>query len=215
MNIKRYEDFKSWLLLEADETDETESSDDVTFDEPYNENPESYIKDALVKLKRKVETFFDEEQDSLDDDMSDPNDIIGPEGFDDRSQRDKTSKKEKLTLKEMGAKLESSDIGNGSKTHKSMTIKFSVGDYYYSMHVRVSLKEAIDLIDKGEELSDESIQKSFIKMKKISLDDFEELASNNQNVMLGNIDEKFIIGMKIDLDGETTDGSEENLEIEV
>lgn len=233
MRIKKYYEFKEQLITEADEDefglgteeeeggkdtgDETKEGDSGDTPEgeegerkeddekPFNDNPESYLKNALRKLQKKIEALFDnEKEDNEVEQFGKPEEVIGPEGVVDRSKREDKPKKNKesMTLKDMGAKLESSDIAKSSKTHKSLVIKFTDENYYYSLYVKVSLKEVLDLIEDGEELSDESVQKAYVKMKKISIDGFEEVGNLNRNVMMADIDEDFIIEIKLELDEE-------------
>ena len=77
------------------------------------------------------------------------------------------------------------------------------------------MKEALDLIDDGEELSDESIQKAYVKMKKISQEGFEEVGTVNRNVMMADIDEDFIIELKIELDDESSEGEVDKEEFSI
>lgn len=236
MRIKKYYEFKEELIKEADEdefglddeateeggdeaTDEGEDfgedfgDDEEEEEKPYNDSPESYVKNALKKLKHKLDSLFSDEEDE-NDEIQNPESSengIGPE-FTDRSQREKKVSKENMTLKDMGYKLESSDIIKGSKTHKMLVIKFSDDTHYYSIYIKVSLKEAIKLIDDGEELTDDSIQKAYIKMKKVSLEDFKEVGTVNRNVMLADIDEDFIIELKLELDEDFGGGEDEEKE---
>ena len=239
MRIKKYYEFREQLINEADEdefglgTDEegadaTEDAPEEGGDEevtdgeeggaeaeeeekPFNDNPESYLKNAMRKLQKKIEALFDDEEGENDvAEFGDPGAVIGPEGIVDRSKREEKPKKNKesMTLKDMGAKLESSDIAKSSKTHKSLVVKFTDDEHYYSLYVKVSLKEVLDLIEAGEELNDESVQKAYVKMKKIAIDGFEEVGSLNRNVMMADIDENFIIELKLELDEEDTTGEE-------
>jgi len=228
MKIKRYYEFKENLIQEADEDEFAlgEEGDDAPSDEegdgdeeeeeeeekPFNDNPESYLKGAITKLKRKIEALFSDNENE-EENIVKPESIIGPEGFD-RTQK-KSKKKNNMTLKDMGAKLESSDISKTSKTHKSLIVKFTDDGFYYSLYVKVSLKEALNLIKDGEELTDESIQKAYVKMKKISVDTFEEIDTIYRNVMMADIDEDFIIELKLELDEISTgDDDKEDFSIE-
>ncbi len=229
MRIKKYQEFKDQLIKEQDEEDEfglgledeegaegeedefaEEGGDEFAEEEeeeekPYNDTPEVYINNALNKLKTNIESLFDDQEEVVD--FKNPETAIGPDVVD-RSEREKKPN-ENMTLKDMGAKLESSDVIKSSSTHKSIAIKFSDEESYYSLYVKVSLAEVIKLIDDGEELTDESVQSAYVKMKKISLENYEELGTVNRNVMLADIDEKFIIELKLELDGESAVGEEE------
>ena len=226
MIIKRYKDFtndkvNNKLIIEGDE-DDFDIDDDTTEDgdedgdeefsddteEVFNDNPESYIKGAILKLKRNLEGLFPK------DDISD--DEVIATGSDNIGNPNSNSDNTKMTLKDMGAKLESSDIAKSSKTHKSLVIKFSDTEFYYSLYIKLSLKEAIELINSGEELSDESIQNAFVKLKKISLDNYEEIGTVNRNVKVSEINEEFIINLKLELDGDDiSGGDEEEFKIEL
>jgi hypothetical protein len=242
MKIKRYKEFKSELIQEAEEDEfglepDEEGGEDAPADEeggdladeeggeetgdeeggeeeeekPFNDSPEVYVTNAITKLQTKLEGLFDDEEPM--EDVDNPMATIGPEGASelDRSKREKKNK-ESMTLKDMGAKLESSDVMKTSKTHKSLVMKFSDSESYYALYIKLSLKEALDLIGDGEELTDESIQKAYVKMKKVSLDDYKEVGTVNRNVMVADINEDFIIELKLELDGESGGGDEEEEE---
>lgn len=196
---------------EGDVEDEEEEMDIVT-----NDAPEVYIVNALKKIQRKLEKLFDNDKENVERDISDIDSSIGPDGITDRSKVDKKDKDTDKTLSEMGASLEASDIIRSSSTHKSLVMKFSQVNFYYSLYIQINLKQVLELMDKGEELSDESIQRCYIKMKKINMDSYEEVGSINRNVYIAEVDESLIVDMKLELDSIDEEQDEEGgLEIEI
>lgn len=172
------------------EIEPTVDSIDSEINDPVNDNPEVYIMSALKKLKRKIESYFNYINESVD---------------------------ENLTFKDIDAKLESIEITKGTKTHKTLTFKYTTMDSYYTVYIRVNLKEALDAIKNKEELIDESIQKCFLKMKKIDTKSFEELGMLNRNLNISEIDEQLLIELKLELDDSSvfTGDEDETLKIEI
>jgi hypothetical protein len=163
------------------------------------DTPENYISIVLNKLKKKLDKIFDYREDS--DDV-----VLNPEEL----QRVKS---DKMTFKDLGVRLESSEVSKYSKLYDSLTIKFSDEQNTYTLIIMIDIKEAIPE-DKEKDFDPlEDIKKCYIKFKKYDLDTFEILGQIDKNVKIKDIDEDFIIDLKIEID-DKFDESEGDFEIE-
>jgi hypothetical protein len=178
--------------------------------EEMNDTPESYIDIALKQIKRKIDKMFEfqENEDQPEDQpMSEE---------DDNSKSVKRAKAEskdrsKMSLKDLGVRLESSEISKYSKMYDNLTVKFSDDAATYNLYIAIDLKEALPK-DATKDFSYKDIEKCYIKFKKYDLDTFEVIGQITKNVEIKKIDEEFLVDLKIEMDDEF--GDEEEFEIE-
>lgn len=189
------------------------------------DTPQSLISMKLKQLKSKLDKIFQDVSDS-------PDNILRPDEFDKKDSKE-------MTFKDLGVHLDSSEISKYSKMYDNLTIKFSDDMNTYTLIIMIDTKEAIpkndegdeedmeDMEDTGNEESDEEsveesnkedfeiddIKKCYIKFKKYNLDTFEIEGQLSKNVDIDDIDENFLIELKLELD-EKFDNSEEEFEIE-
>lgn len=167
--------------------------------ENLQDTPENYISIVLNKLKKKLDKIFDYREDSDDT-------VLKPEEL----QRVKS---DKMTFKDLGVRLESSEVSKYSKLYDSLTIKFSDDQNTYTLIIMIDIKEAIPE-DKEKDFDPlEDIKKCYVKFKKYDLDTFEILGQIDKNVKIKDIDEDFIIDLKIEID-DKFDESDDEFEIE-
>lgn len=167
--------------------------------ENLQDTPENYIFIVLNKLKKKLDKIFDYREDSDDT-------VLKPEEL----QRVKS---DKMTFKDLGVRLESSEVSKYSKLYDSLTIKFSDDQNTYTLIIMIDIKEAIPE-DKEKDFDPlEDIKKCYVKFKKYDLDTFEILGQIDKNVKIKDIDEDFIIDLKIEID-DKFDESDDEFEIE-
>lgn len=167
--------------------------------ENLQDTPENYIAIVLNKLKKKLDKIFDYREDSDDT-------VLKPEEL----QRVKS---DKMTFKDLGVRLESSEVSKYSKLYDSLTVKFSDDQNTYTLIIMIDIKEAIPE-DKEKDFDPlEDVKKCYIKFKKYDLDTFEILGQVDKNVKVKDIDEDFIIDLKIEID-EKFGESEDEFEIE-
>lgn len=167
--------------------------------ENLQDTPENYISIVLNKLKKKLDKIFDYREDSDDT-------VLKPEEL----QRVKS---DKMTFKDLGVRLESSEVSKYSKLYDSLTIKFSDDQNTYTLIIMIDIKEAIPE-DKEKDFDPlEDIKKCYVKFKKYDLDTFEILGQMDKNVKIKDIDENFIIDLKIEID-DKFDESDDEFEIE-
>jgi hypothetical protein len=118
--------------------------------------------------------------------------------------------------------LESSEISKYSKLHDSLTIKFSDDQNTYTLIIMIDLKEATNSNnkeggedDESKDKSPEDIEKCYIKFKKYSLDKLSEVVGQiTKNVKIDDLDENFLIDLKIELDEKFGDEDEFKIETE-
>jgi len=171
--------------------------------EEFNDTPESYIETALKQLQKKIGKMFEDQIDSEEiDDNEKPS----------LKKAKSKGKEKKLSFKDLGVQLESSEISKYSKMYDSLTIKFSDANATYNMLLLIDLKDGM-VKEPEKDFSFEDIESCFIKFKKYDLDTFEVIGQMTKNVKIKDIDETFLVDLKIELDEKFGD-EEEKLEIE-
>lgn len=162
----------------------------VKFNQFINENvhdtPEEYVKVALMKIKKKLESMFKTPENDIKK-IGDSNSLDGVE-------------------------LQSCELSRYSKTQDSLKIKYSDAESLYDLLISISLKEAV-AEDETKDFSDEDIKQCYIKFKKYDLDNFELIGEISKNIDIKDIDDNFLVSLKIEMD-EKFGSDEEELEIE-
>ena len=174
--------------------------------EEFNDTPESYIETALNQIKRKVDKMFDYQDDSesIEDNSEEKGSIS--------KAKSNSKDNSKITFKDLGIRLDSSEISKYSKMYDSLTIKFSDSGSSYNLLISIDIKEGIPK-NPEEDFSFEDIENCFVKFKKYDLDTFEVIGQITKNIKTKDIDEEFIIDLKIELDDKFGE-EDEKLEIE-
>lgn len=158
------------------------------------DTPEEYVKTALMKIKSKLEKMFG-------DSNPDKVDKIGD-----------SDTREKQGQSLQGLELQSCEMSAYSKLQDSVKIKYSDAEYLYDLTIFINLEEAIPE-DETKQFSDEDIKKCHIKFKKYELDNFDLIGETTKEIDIKDINEDFLVSLKIDIDKEF-DEKEEELEIE-
>jgi hypothetical protein len=174
------------------------------------DTPESLVEMRLKEIKNKLDKVFEYDVELPDEDI-----VIKPEELE-------KIKGDKLTLRELGIELESSEISKYSKLYDSLTIKFSDDQNTYTLIIMIDLKEAANSNNKEEGDEEESkdknpedIESCSIKFKKYSLDRLSEIVGQlSKTVKIDDIDEDFLIDLKIELDEKFGDEEEFKIETE-
>jgi hypothetical protein len=165
-----------------------------------HDTPENYISIVLNKLKKKIDKIFDYKEDT------DDGDVLKPEELE-------RVKSDKMSFKDLGVRIESSEMSKYSRLYDSLTVKFSDDQNTYTLILMIDIKEAIPE-DKEKDFDPlKDIKKCYMKFKKYDLDTFEILGQLSRNVKIKDIDEDFIIDLKIEIDDMFDEGGDE-LEIE-
>ncbi len=158
--------------------------------ENVSDTPEEYIKMELMKIKKKIDEFFDENNEQSDDSISNMTDAL------ERGKKKENSEKD-ISFSELGLILQSSEISKYSSIYDNLVIKFSDVDFLYNLYVTIPLEEAVS-DDDGKR----KIKKCYIKFKKYGLDTFDLIGQITRNVEIEKIDEDYIVELKIELDEE-------------
>ena len=161
---------------------------------------ESYSNSLLSVLKKKIDKMFNFEQtEEADDEMT--------------IQKAKiNSTKNNPTFKEFGIRLESSEV---SKNNNTLTVKFSDDENTYALTISIDLAEVSkDLLDKQDkDFNINDIKKCYLKFKKYDIETFEVIGQIDKNVEVKNIDEEYLVNLKIEID-DLFEDDEERFEIE-
>lgn len=180
--------------------------------EELNDTPESYVEIALKQIKRKIDKMFEfqeNEEQPEDQPMSEEDDNSKSV----KRAKDESKDRSKMSLKDLGVRLESSEISKYSKMYDNLTVKFSDDDATYNLYIAIDLKEALPK-DATKDFSYKDIEKCYIKFKKYDLDTFEVIGQITKNVEIKKIDEDFLIDLKIEMDDEFGDEEEFKIETE-
>jgi hypothetical protein len=161
--------------------------------EDVNDTPENYVIQSLQKIKGKIDKIFSStaevEQGKI-------------KRFDGEAKKDQD-----MTLGDLGMQLQSSELSKYSKTHKNVKFKFTDNDFIYDLMISIALKNAIPKPDK--EFSHKDIKKCFVVFKKYTIDDFQLIGQISKNVKVEDVNEDFLIKIKLELDDEFSDDKEE------
>ncbi len=171
-----------------------------------NDTPEQYVEVALKQIKKKIDKFFNEDGESSNEPESPKNKSI-------KQAKQDSNKDSGMTFKDLGIRLESSEISKYSKMYDNLVVKFSDDKATYNLLIMIDLKEAVPK-DKEQDFSHEDIEKCYIKFKKYDLDTFDVVGQLTKNVNIKDIDEDFLVNLKIELDEMFGDDEENEFEIE-
>ena len=198
--ILKYGDFR--LILEAEGDEEIENGGEKVF----QEIPEKIIDEALKMLKRNIEELFEEKDDAPSGGVKE----VGDEGFGEKI-RDKSNKGKELSFEEMGVKIMRVNINSYSKSNRSLDLRFGdVEGNMYSLYIRVDLDEAIP--EKADiEIEPKMVKNAFMKFKKydVNNDLVDSISRNIDDMWEVGADEKFLIELKLEIDGNSPDEEEE------
>jgi hypothetical protein len=159
--------------------------------EELQDTPESYIATLLQRLKVKIDKMFE-------DQMPDADNGGGKEKSIKQAKADSRNK-DKMSFKDLGIRLESSEISKYSKMYDSLTITFTDDRNMYTLILMIDIKEGIPK-DPNKDFSIDDIEKCYIKFKKYDIDKFDIIGQLSKNVEVKKVDEEFIIDLKIELD---------------
>jgi len=159
--------------------------------EELQDTPETYISTLLQKLKVKIDKMFE-------DQMPDEDNGGGKEKSVKQAKAD-SKQKDKMSFKDLGIRLESSEISKYSKMYDSLTITFTDDKNMYTLILMIDIKEGIPK-DPNKDFSIDDIEKCYIKFKKYDIDKFDIIGQISKNVEVKKVDEEFIIDLKIELD---------------
>jgi hypothetical protein len=182
--------------------------------EDFTDTPEEYVKTALLKIKKKIESFFEpssgeDEYDGGDDDPNRPG--MKVKKMSDALADGKKKSSDKISFSDLNLNLESSELSKYSAVYDSITIKYSDPNYMYNLFITIPVSSGVSTKDN---FSSKDIEECTYKFKKYDLSNFDLIGQlGPKKVKIEEIDEDFLIEIKIELDDEFGD-EEEKLEIE-
>lgn len=176
-------------------------------EEIINDTPETYIETALKQLKRKIDNMFEfQEGEDEESELAKKEKSI-------RKAKEQGKDKSKMSFKDLGVRLESSEISKYSKLYDNLVIKFIDDEAWYNLYIAIDYNDAIPK-DKEKDFSYEDIKKCYIKFKKYDLDSNDVIGQLTKNVDIKDINEEFLIDLKIELDDKFSDEEEFKIETE-
>jgi hypothetical protein len=171
--------------------------DFIKINENIHDTPEEYIKMALTKIKNKIEKMFDGEVKAED-----------IEKIGDRKKRE-----EGISLSDEGIELQSIELSRYSKVQDSVKVIYSDAEARYDLTIIIDLKDGVPTSD-DKDFSDKDIKKCYIKFKKYDNDNFNLIGEISKTINIDEINDDFIISLKIDFDKEFGSENEEEFDIE-
>lgn len=168
-------------------------SDYNKINENQTETPEEYIKTVLIKIKNKLQRMFQ---------TSDESEVQGFE-----------QKTGEMNFAQMGVELESLEMSRYSRTLDNVKLKFSDEQFLYDLMIAIHISEAVP--KNGKEFKSDDIKKCYIKFKKYDKHEpGEVLAELSKNIKIEEINEDFLVALKIELDEQSGDEEKDEFEIE-
>lgn len=180
-------------------------------EEVINDTPETYIETSLKQLKRKVDKMFEfQEGEDEESELKKKEKSIRKAK---EQAKEQGKDKSKMSFKDLGVRLESSEISKYSKLYDNLVVKFVDDEAWYNLYFAIDYNDAIPK-DKEKDFSYEDIKKCYIKFKKYDLDSNDVIGQLTKNVNIKDIDEEFLIDLKIELDDKFSDEEEFKIETE-
>lgn len=171
----------------------------------FNDSPESYVENVLLRIKKKIENFF------TDVDKSNTVVKIGDKEFDTKI----VNKDKHLSFSDLGLELLSSEFFKNSILYDSVSIKFIDDTYLYDLYLMIKLEEVLPLKNTNKQIEESDITKCFVKFKKINKDTLELEGRMSANIDVKDIDEDLIVKLKEELDKDVlADQSDLDIEYE-
>lgn len=177
--------------------------------ENMNLQAQSYVESALKKLKERLESMFDYEK--KQEEIPEKEEKV--KNFDE-VQDEERRKEGKLSFMDMGVNLESLELSKYSKNYDNVKLIFSDENFRYDLTFTINLADAVSKNNK-EDFSADKIENCQILFKKYDRDNFElKIGPCNKTAKLKDINEEFLINLKIEFEKEFENPDEKEFEIE-
>lgn len=171
-------------------------------------NPsKNYIETALLQLKMKIDNIFKYEGSDEETEGSDNKSIS--------SAKKDSNNKEKISFKDLGVNIVSSEVSKYSHEYSNLSVKFIDDQNEYSLIISINIKEGKVKTDKKPMVCD-------VKLKKYDLDTFDIVAQipspidgdspDYLQIEIDKIDEDYLVDLKIKLDERSSDKDEFKIE---
>ena len=170
--------------------------------ENIQDTPESYVESALKKLENRLRGMFE----------SDKAENGEVKRYGEHKDKDRKEKGD-MSFKDLNLELQSLELSKYSKVYDNVKLIFSDENFRYDVTFTVDLKDAVPE-DDTKDFSDKDIENCQVKFKKYDTDGNFNLVGNlTKTAKLSEIDEEYLINLKIELD-ENGGEPEEEFEIE-
>lgn len=164
--------------------------------------PQTYVETALRNLEQRLRSMF--EVDKAEDGKV--------KRFGEIKDKDRREKGE-LSFKDLGLELQSLELSKYSKVYDNVKLKFNDEEFLYDITFTINLKDAVPQ-DTTKDFDDSEIENCQVIFKKYDLDNFKlVLGPKSKTAKISDIDEEFLVKLKVDFEEGTTD-KEKEFEIE-
>jgi len=164
--------------------------------------PQAYVETALRNLEQRLRAMFEIEK-------AEDGKVKRFGEIKDKDRRDKG----KLSFKDLGLELQSLELSKYSKVYDNVKLKFNDEEFLYDITFTINLKDAVPK-DATKDFDDSEIENCQVIFKKYDLDNFNlVLGPKNKTAKIKDIDEEFLIKLKVDFE-EGTSQKEEEFKIE-
>ena len=151
------------------------------------DTPETYIKGKLMQLDNAIVELFEGESSEEEEEQ--------PETISKGKARDNSKRKEKrLSMVDMGVRLDSHEISTYSSTDDTLTVKYTDEEGTYDLLISINISDGIPKDPKANFSSDD-IKNLYIKFKKYTIDDIDLIGQETHNVTVDREDDGFIFNV--------------------
>lgn len=203
---------------------------DIFLEKVINDNAETLTYTALNVIKTKLEKMFDygdntidgeidsQQINNIDDNHNGENINTEQSGgtVSSIAQATKKGKEENknMSFKEMNLVLDSCEISKYAVDSDSLILKYSDDNFFYNLELFVYFDDVNKIVNSGKDVSYKDVQDCFIKFKKYDCEDFKLIGQMTKNIKLDDINEDFLIELKVEFDDIFSD-EKDNFEIEM
>jgi len=167
--------------------------------ENIHDTPETYVSDALTKIKRSIEKMFAHTEVDNDGEVKKYGEVVDKEN----------KEKGNMSFKDLGVKMESLEISKYSKMYDNVKLIFSDEEFRYDVTFTIDLKDAVPE-EEDKDFSDKDIKKCYIKYKKYDINkNYEMIGELSKTVDIKDINEELLINLKLELDEDYGEGGDE------
>ena len=166
--------------------------------EVLNLTPQAYVESALRNLEQRIRAMF--QIDKAEDGKV--------KRFGEIKDKDRREKG-KLSFQDLGLELQSLELSKYSKVFDNVKLKFNDEEFLYDITFTINMKDAVPQ-DSTKDFDDSEIENCQIIYKKYDLDDFRLVVGpKNKTAKIKDIDEEFLIKLKVDFEEGTSKEKEE------
>lgn len=152
------------------------------------DTPETYIKGKLMQLDSAIVELFEGE--SSEEEEEEQPETISKGKAKDNSKR----KKKRLSMVDMGVRLDSHEISTYSPTDYTLTVKYTDEEGTYDLLISINIADGIPKDPKANFSSDD-IKNLYIKFKKYTIDDIDLIGQETHSVTVDREDDGFIFNV--------------------